>query len=265
MRIAVCMKHVVDTTEVRVDKKTGKLILSNIPTKINDYDKNAIEEAVRIKEKTGGEVVLLCVGTRDAFKTVKEALAMGCDVGYIITLDGAQKNEIGFIDPQTIAMILSKAIDKLGEFDIILCGEVSEDCYNAQVGPSLAELLDLPHVAYVTKIELKDDTIECESLYEVYENRVEYIEVPMPAVLTVTRLINTPRLPTLLQVMKVPKNKIIFWDLDELGISAEDAAGLVNVTGYSEMKTERKRVIIEDPPEEAVKKLVEILKEEGVV
>ena len=184
---------------------------------------------------------------------------------YIITLNGIQQNEIGFIDPQTIAAVLSKAIDKLGEFDLILCGEVSEDCYNAQVGPSLAEHLNLPHVAYVTKIELKDNSVECESLYEIYENRVEKIEVPIPVVLTVTRLINTPRLPTLLQVMKVPKNKIIFWDLDEIGASSDEIRGFLNIINYTEMKTERKRKIIEGPPEDAVKKLIEMLKEEGVI
>jgi electron transfer flavoprotein beta subunit len=258
------MKHVVDTTEVRIDKNSGELILSGIPTKISDYDKNAIEEAVRIKEKNGGEITLITVGPRDAFKTVKEALAMGCDVGYIIL--GDMLYDIAkFLDPITIAEILSKAIQKLGSFDLIFCGEVSEDGYNAQVGPALAELLGLPHAAYASSLEVEDNLIKVESMYE---DTIETFEIQLPAVVTVNRLINTPRLPTLIQVMKVPKNKIIYWDLDELDLSVEEIKNskiYTSLKEYHEMKVERKSIIFEGEAEDAVSKLIKRLKEEGLL
>ena len=258
------MKHVVDTTEIRFDKNTGKLILSGIPTKISDYDKNAIEEAVRIKEKHGGEVIILTVGPKDAFKTIKEGLAMGGDMGYII-LGEDLYGLANYMDPITVAKILSKVIEKLGPFDLILCGEVSEDGYNAQVGPALAELMNLPHVAYVSKIEVNDSSIKVESMYE---EKIEIIELPLPAVVTVNRLINTPRLPTLLQVMKVPKNKIQFLNIDDLSITSseiKDRLNFTNLAGYEELKIERKGIIFEDEPEESVDNLIRKLKEEGVI
>lgn len=264
MRIAVCMKHVVDSTEVRFDRNTGKLILSGIPTKISDYDKNAIEEAVRIKEKHGGEVILLSVGPRDAFKTVKEALAMGCDTGYILPGDKIQ-GTAGYADPVTVARILSKAIEKLGPFDLILCGEVSEDGYNGQVGPALAEFLNVPHAAYVSKMEIDNSSIKVESMYS---NTIEVLELSLPAVITVNRLINTPRLPTLIQVMKVPKNKINYLSLEEVETSAEEVEREMNFTSlreYEELKIERKGIIFEGEPEEVVENLVRSLKEEGVL
>jgi len=264
MRIAVCMKHVVDTTEVRFDRNTGKLILSGIPTKISDYDKNAIEEAVRIKERQGGEVIILSVGPRDAFKTVKEALAMGGDTGYIIPGDELS-GTAGYSDPITIAWILSKAIEKLGPFDLILCGEVSEDGYNAQVGPALAEFMNIPHVAYVSKIDIGDGRVTVES---IYSKTINVFEVKLPAVLTVNRLINTPRLPTLIQVMKVPKNRINYLSMDEIEVSMEDLKNDMNFTTlkeYEELKIERKGIIFEGEPEETVENLIEKLKEEGVL
>ena len=120
MHIVVCVKHVVDSTEIHVDKKTNELVLRGLSTKINDYDKNAVEEAVKLKKELGATVSLVTIGPRDAQKTLKEALAMGADDAYLLQISPRQQ-----LDTAQASLILSKMIEKLEPVDLVLCGEVS--------------------------------------------------------------------------------------------------------------------------------------------
>ncbi len=254
MNILVCVKHVVDSTEVRVDKKSGELILRGIPTKINDYDKNAIEEAVKIKQASNGTVTLLTVGPKDAFKTVKEGLAMGADKAYLIDDEGLNPD-----DPMQIAKVLAAAVNQLGSFDLIFAGTISEDKGNSLTGPSLAERLQLEHIAYVNKVEVGSNKVIVERRVEQF---IETIEAELPIVIMVDRSINLPRLPTAIQVMKVPANKIIKWSLDDVGIT-EEPDSRVELKEMRVIPTERKKVILEGKT--ASQQLMKHLTEEGVV
>lgn len=256
MNILVCVKHVVDTTEVRVDKKSGELVLRGIPTKINDYDKNAIEEAIKIKQAAGGSVTLLTIGPKDAFKTVKEGLAMGADKAYLIDEEGVNTD-----DPIEIARILASAVSKLGSFDLIFAGAVSEDKGNSLTGPSLAEWLDMEHIAYVNKLEVAGNGIIAERRVD---QMMEKLEASLPVVITVDRSINSPRLPTAIQVMKVPASKIIKWDLNDAGTHADGTKPL-SLTGYHVVSNQRKNILIEGNADAAVDRLVGYLEQEGVL
>lgn len=254
MNILVCVKHVLDTTEVRVEQN-GELVL-RVPTKINDYDKNAIEEAVKIKQATNGEVTLLTIGPKEAQKTLKEGLAMGADKGYII-----EDKEVSKYDSVQIAKVLSKAIEKLGSFDLIFSGSVSEDISNNITGISLAEWLDYENISYVQKIDMAGNKLTAD---RKIGQTIETIEVELPVVVTVDRSINTPRLPTAIQIMKVKANRISSMSLDELdnldGVNAN-----VSLRDYSVVSTDRKKVIFEGDVDAAVNNLFEELSKEGVL
>lgn len=260
MKIMVCVKHVVDTTEVRIDKKTGELIIRNIPTKINDYDKHAIEEAVCLKEKLEDvEISLLCVGPKAAGKTLKEAIAMGANRAYLVNV----AEEI--LDPIMTASVLAKAIQKIGMPDLIFSGAVSEDGYNFQVGPSLAEWLGICHISYVTGLNVDDKEIRAERLLE---KEMETIAADLPALITVDRKINTPRLPTALQVMKVSLNKISNLSLNELGISEDQVAGenaYTSFLGYQVSSESKETVILQGKSEAIAEELVSVLRQKGVI
>lgn len=256
MNILVCVKHVVDSTEVRVDKNSGELVLRGIPTKINDYDKNAIEEAVKIKKAAGGTVTLLTIGPKEAFKTIKEGLAMGADKAYIV-----DDSELSIEDPIQISKILASVAQTLGAFDIIFCGTISEDRGNSLTGPCLAEYLDMEHIAYVNALELKGQTLEAQRMVDQV---VETIECSLPTVVTVDRSINNPRLPTAIQVMKVPANKIVKWTLDDIGLSTPPA-NQIRQTGYQVVSNDRKNVIIDGDVASSADQLFKHLVEEGVL
>jgi electron transfer flavoprotein beta subunit len=258
MHVIVSVKHVIDTTEIRVDKKTGELVLRGLPTKINDYDKNAVEEAVKIKKETGGSVSLISVGTKESIKTLKEALAMGADKAYLAT---APANRLQ--DPKLTTQILGAMIRKIGLFDVVLCGEVSEDGYNFQVGPRLAQYLNIPHVGYVTKLTLNGRRITAE---RTLEDEIELVGTKPPVLLTINSSINLPRLPTAIQVMKIQANRIVEWSLKDLGLeeSALDNAG-VKMLDCEIPTVVRKNIVIEGSMTEAAAKLLQCLEEEGVL
>ncbi len=256
MNILVCVKHVVDSTEVRVDRKTSELVLRGIPVKINDYDKNAIEEAVKLKKENNGTVTLLTIGPKDAFKTVKEGLAMGADQAYIVDDSGLTVE-----DPFQTAGVLAAAIQKLGAFDLMMAGTVSEDRGNSITGPALAELLGLDHIAYVHTLQVDGRTVTAGRRAGELE---ETIACSMPLVVTVDRSINIPRLPTAIQVMKVPASKIIKWTLEDIGLAAPPASRM-SQTGYHAAQTNRKKVLLEGDPAAASEQLLQHLVQEGVL
>jgi len=150
VRIIVCVKQAIDVSQIKVDTATRRLITVDAPKKISDFDKNALEEAVRLKEKLGGEVVTVTLGPEDAKTTVREALAMGADKAYVVSdpmFEGG--------DTMATSYVLAEAVKKIGQFDLVLCGEASVDSFSAQVGPRLADRLGLPVVMYVKKLTLE--------------------------------------------------------------------------------------------------------------
>ena len=256
--IIVCLKYAVDVTQIKVDPTTRKLITADAPRKISDFDKNALEEAIRIKEKFGGEVIALTASAEDASSALREALAMGADRAFLIKDSSLQDS-----DSSVTSHVLAKAIRKVGSFDLIICGEASIDSYSAQVGPRLAENLGIPVVTYVRKLSLEDNVLVAE---RSLEDRSEVVKVKTPALVTVTKEINVPRVSTLMDVIKASKKELVTWSLSDLGVSSEEVGAAVEILGVSAPRIERKKVKIEgETPEEIAEKLVKALIQEGVI
>jgi electron transfer flavoprotein beta subunit len=253
MKIAVCVKHVIDETELKVDS-TGKPQLVGAVSRMSTFDKNAVEEALRIKAALSGEVVVVTVGTLDAKKTMKEALAMGADRGILVTAD-----PMG-IDTRRTAELLAAAIRKGGPFDIVLCSEGSSDLYSGLVPPMLGELLSLPYVGYARKIEAGTKSAKVE---RSLEDSNEAVEAPLPLVVSVVSEINEPRYPTLIQIMQAGKKPIEESSPEVLLPGVGPSKSLM--VGMKAQAMARKKVLFEGPPEETAKKLLESLASEGVL
>jgi electron transfer flavoprotein beta subunit len=163
-----------------------------------------------------------------------------------------------------VSQILAEAVKKLGSFDLIICGEASIDSYSGQVGPRLAEILGIPIITYAHKISLDWDIIVAE---RSLEDCSEIVKVKMPALLTVTKEINVPRVPTLMDVIKASKKELVTWTLSDLGIQSEKVgAGTVQVLEVSAPKVERKKIKIEgETPKQIAEKLVKALIQDGVL
>ncbi len=260
MNIAVLIKHVVDSTEVRFDNKTGELRLRGLPEKISDYDKHAIEEAVRIKTKMGGKVTIFSFGKKVAVKSLKEAVAMGADEGILV----AYNNADSIYDPVFIARVLAKAIEHSGGCDLALCGVMTEDITNRAIGPALASFLGYDHLSNVISIDMKSEK-SLISVSEIDGMEVK-IEAQLPVVLSVSRKLNEPRLATKIQIMKVPMKKVSTLTLANLGFS-EDVEGDVGCEfkSFSPITKDRKRIIFEGEVTIAVQNLLNKLNEEGVL
>jgi len=258
--VAVCVKYVPDVEQVRVDRETGRLITEGVPMRINELDKNALEEAVRIKEAHGWKVVAITVGPEGAKMALREALAIGADEAYLACDDAFEG-----LDTLGIATVLSKAIGLAGGADLVLCGEVSLDSFSGQVGPKLAELLGVPCVTCARALEIQEGKAVVE---RALEDRYEKLSVPLPAVITVTREINTPRIPGLRAIMMAARKPIKVLRAGDLGLSDEELKamrtyGLIDV---SVPAVERKKVrITGETPEEVAEKLIEALEKEGVI
>ncbi|MGQ9506300.1 MAG: electron transfer flavoprotein subunit beta/FixA family protein [Candidatus Bathycorpusculaceae bacterium] len=258
-RIIVCLKQAIDVSQLKVDPATRQLITAGAAKKISDFDKNALEEAIRIKEKNGNiEIITVTVTAEDAKTVLREALAMGADKAYMV-MDQNFKE----IDTLGTAYILAETIKKIGAFDLILCGETSLDSFSGLVSSRLAELLGLVHVSSVRKISVENDAVIAE---RALEDSIETAKVKMPALVSVTREINQPRIPSLMMIMKASKKEIITWTAADLNLQKENLDAKIEVMEVLAPKTERKKVkITGETVQEIAEKLVKALIEEGVV
>ncbi len=258
--IIVCFKHVYDETELKVDRQNNKINFEGAKTKISDDDKNAIEEAVRLREKNGGSVTAVCLGQADSKKSVKEALAMGCDKARHLSDPAFQDS-----DAIRTAYILAEAIKKIGKYELVLTATGTTDTYSGIVGPSLAEYLALPQITFASKITLAGNKITVD---RSLEEGIETVESELPVLVTVSREINQPRFPTLIQIMGAGKKEILEWNSQALGIDPRIVGkngSFVEVNALNVPKSQRKKVLFEGKPEESSAQLVEAILKEGVV
>ena len=199
MRVIVCIKQVPDTNEVKINQETGTLIRDGVPSIINPDDKNALEEAIRLKEKHGAEVIVVSMGPPQANDALKEALAMGADQGILIS-----DRAFGGSDTWATATIISAAIEKIGNYDIVFCGRQAIDGDTAQVGPEIAEFLNIPQITYVKELKIKNNKLEITRFTEYGE----YVyESEMPVLLTAIKELNEPRYPTISGVLEAYSEK----------------------------------------------------------
>jgi electron transfer flavoprotein beta subunit len=252
MNIIVCAKQVVDVSEMKLDSSTKKPILEGVPQKISDIDKNALEEAIKIKEKNGGKITVLTVGPSNAKERIKELLAMGADEGVLISTNIKA-------DYHIISTLLAEAVKKIGKYDIILCGEASIDMFSGQVGPHLAGILNIPQITYAQSINAEKDKITSDR--NIGERAVT-TESTYPVLITVTKEINQPRLPSLMQILGAASKPINEWPADTLTSSLKPKVDTIDLKGIS---MQRKNVIFKDDLDKSINNLVDSLAKEGVL
>ena len=258
MNIVVCIKQVPETTEVRINPETNTLIREGVKSIINPFDMYALEESVRLKEKFGGKITVITMGPPQADAVLREAISLGVDEG-ILLCDRAFAGS----DTWATSYTLSGAIKKIGEFDLILCGKQASDGDTAQVGPGISTHLNIPQVTYVKKIEeVKDKVMRVERMLE---EGFEIIETPLPALLTVVKEINEPRLPSLKGMMRAKSAKITVWTQKDLNLDPQNIGLCGSPTQVVKIFTPPQRIggqIIAGEIPEIAEKLVSLIKDE---
>ena len=210
MNIIVCIKQVPNTTDVRIDPVTNTLIRDGVDSVINPFDAYAIEEAVRLKERSGAKVTALTMGPPQAENALKEAISLGCDDAVLVS-----DRKFAGSDTWATSYTLAAAIKKIGAYDIIICGKQASDGDTAQVGPGISTHLNIPQITYAKKIEVSasGDSAKAERMTE---EGYDILETPLPCLFTVVKEINTPRLPSLRGLMKAKSAKITKWSAEDL-------------------------------------------------
>ncbi|MGL5087008.1 MAG: electron transfer flavoprotein subunit beta, partial [Clostridium sp.] len=209
MNIVVCLKQVPDTTAVKIDPKTGTLIRDGVPSIINPEDKHALEEALNIKEATGATVTVISMGPPQAQNALREALCMGADDAILIT-------DRAFAGADTLATskALAGALKKV-KYDIIFAGRQAIDGDTAQVGPEIAEHLDIPQITYVQDVTIEEDGL---LVNRALEDGYELIKVQTPVLLTAIKELNEPRYMHVKHIFDTVDKKITIWSADDIEV-----------------------------------------------
>jgi len=261
MKIVVMIKQVPDTTEVKLDKRTGTLIREGVPSIINPEDKNALEEALQLKETMGARVVVVSMGPPQAEDALREALAMGADEAILLT-----DRAFAGADTWATAATLGTALKKIGDFDLVLAGRQAIDGDTAQVGPQLAEYLQIPQVTYVRELLVKNGKVQAK---RTLEDGFEELEAELPALLTITKEANTPRYPHAGAIMSAYREQeVVSWGAEDIGADPE-AVGLkgspTQVKRSFTPPPKEPGQIIKSGPAEAAKDLVAILRGKNII
>ena len=256
MNIYVIMKRTFDTEEKLVIEN-GNIEESGAEFIINPYDEYAIEEAIQLKDKHDGEVTVISVGVEDAEKELRTALAMGADKAVLVNTE----DDLEDGDEFTTAKILAHFFKK-NDFDIILGGNVAIDGGSGQVGPRLAELLDIPYVTTITKLTINGETATVE---RDVEGDSEILEVDLPVLVTAQQGLNEPRYPSLPGIMKAKKKPFEELEIGDLDLDEDDVEAKTKVIDiYLPPKKEAGRVL-EGELEDQVTQLVNLLQKEAKV
>ena len=218
MNIIVCLKQVPGTTQVQIDPQTSTLVRQGIKNITNPFDTYALEEGVRLRERYGGKVTAITMGPPQAEEMLREAISTGADEAILIS-----DRVFAGSDTLATAYTLTQAINKIGEYDLIICGRQTIDGDTGQVGPELAEMLGISGATYISQIEeIEKGQLR---LRRMVEDGHEVIEIPLPALITVVKEINVPRLPSLRGLAKAKSAVIPNWTAQELGVN-KNAVGL---------------------------------------
>jgi electron transfer flavoprotein beta subunit len=226
MKIFVCIKQVPGITEVRIDPKTNTLIREGIPSIMNPMDKNGVQLALDIKEKQDAEIIALSMGPPQAEAVLREALAMGADKAYLLT-DRAFAGADTLATSHTLALAINKIVKELKDNKyLVICGNEAIDGDTAQVGPELAEELGIPQITYVEKFEITGEKIKVERVFRAEE--VVIIEANLPALISVLKVINAPKYPSMTGIVDAYEEKEVIY-LDAKAVNADKAK--IGLTG----------------------------------
>ncbi len=264
LKIIVCVKAVPDPKEahkIKIDPVTKTLTRADVPLVLNLLDKNAMEAALQLKEQLDAHITILSMGPPPAGNIVKECLALGADQGFLLS-----DRAFGGADAYATAYTLAKGIEKIGPYDVVLCGMASSDGSTEWVGPEMATFLKIPVVTRVNEIVEYDG--EWWKVKAGLENGYRLMRVKLPAVFTVTRDLNTPKSLTFSGIIKARKKEIAQWGIDELAVPEESAGQKGSPTIVSNLATiDSKRTveIITGTREEKAEQLVQKLADTGLI
>jgi len=255
MKIIVCIKQVPDAKDVRLDPETNTLAREGVQSIMNPYDQHALEEAVRLKEKLGGEVTVLSMGPPQAEEVLRQAISCGADKGVLIS-----DRAFAGADTWATSYTLAKAVNKIGSFDLILCGKQAIDGDTAQVGPGLAIQLEIPFLTCIQKVrEANDKELVMERMMD---DGYDVVAVDYPVLLTVVKDLNEPRVPSLKGKMKSKKAIIETLSAADVGADASCiglAGSPTQVVDVFPPPPRGERAILSGTIDEQVEQLVEKL------
>ena len=257
MNVVVCIKQVPETPTIEIDAETGSLSTAEGKAIVNPFDMYALEEGIKTKERYGGKTTVISMGPSKAEEALREALALGVDEAILLS-DPAFEGS----DTLATSYVLAKAIDKLEQPELIICGRQTTDGDTGQVAPQLAEWLGTPFLSSVSKIETVEDGRM--TVQRMVDTGHQVVETQLPTVISVVKEINVPRLPSLRGLMQSKKAQIPTW-------TAADLAVDVGKVGLAGSPTQVARVffpervregrVLEGSLESQVDQLVEILRE----
>lgn len=261
MKIAVCIKQVPNTTEIKIDPVTNTLIRDGVPSIINPDDKSALEVALSIKEQTGAEINVVCMGPGQAEIALREALAMGADNAYLIT-------DRAFAGSDTLATstIISDALKVVG-FDYIIAGRQAIDGDTAQVGPQIAEHLDIPQITYCAEF-LYNEKKKVFRVKRQFEDRYQILSVGAPALFTVLSGSIKPRYMNVADIIAQDEKEIHILTLADLNCQPENIGLSGSPTKVKSTFTKQfnsDKQLIETSPEEAAKIIAQQLKDKHII
>ncbi len=261
MNIVVLVKQVPDTSEVKINRETNTLIRDGVPSIINPFDMYALEEALRLREKHGGKVTAVTMGPPQAAEALKEAVSLGVDDAILLS-----DRAFAGADTWATSYAISQGIKKMGEYDLIIAGKQAIDGDTAQVGPETADMLGIPFVAYIRKIEqVNGKKMVAERLMD---EGYDVVETSLPALITVVKEINQPRVPSLKGKMKAKNLKVTAWNAKDIDAD-ENKCGLkgspTKVVKIFPPAPRGQREILTGTMEERVSTVIKKLKEQSLI
>jgi len=261
MNVIVLIKQVPEIALLKIDEAANKVVLPQGPGVVNPLDEYAVEEALRIKEKTGGKCVVMSLGSERTESALRDCLALGVDDARLLKDDKFEGS-----DQQAIAKVLAAGIRKLGQFDLILAGRQAVDSDAAQVPSAVAAHLDLPQAMFVKKFESIGDGKA--TVYRTTEDGYDVVELKLPAVVSVVKEINEPRLPSLKGKMAAKKKTVTVWSAADLGLDGSDLGpnSRTQTVKVSPPPPRQKGELIEgETPDEIADKLFKKLRENQII
>ncbi|MCC7106417.1 MAG: electron transfer flavoprotein subunit beta/FixA family protein [Chloroflexi bacterium] len=263
MKIVVTVKQVPDPdippSHFKVDEAAGRVVPpSGVAPVVNGYDLNALEAAIKLKESNGAEVVALSLGAAEARDALKRAIAMGATSAVLVS-DPALANA----DSRATAQALASAIRKVGDVDLVMSGRQASDSDAGQVPLGIAELLGLPAVSPIRKLELTEAGVRVE---RIVEDGYQVVEAPLPCVVAVSSEIGEPRYPPLKGIMAAGRAQIPVWSISDLGLDAANLAPRrIQQRLYVESREASVELVEADTPEEAGERLALKLREAKLI
>jgi electron transfer flavoprotein beta subunit len=257
VNIVVCIKQVPGTTDIKIDPQTNTLVREGVQSIINPFDTYALEEGVRLRERFGGRVMVVSMGPPQADAALREAISLGADEAILLS-DRAFAGS----DTWATSYVLSKAIARIADYDVVVCGRQTLDGDTGQVGPGLSEMLGIPFVAYVSKVEEVAEGVM--RVQRMVEEGYETMEMSLPAVITVVKEINVPRVPSLRGTLKSKTAEIPVWTAADIGVEEEKAGIAGSPTRVVKVffpKRERRSEMLQGSLEEQSDQLLERLED----